>query len=114
MNSNCNNSLPKGVEVPSFPAQFKITLFLAIFFFIPGLYFKNFFTLSVFASVICIGIISYNKEFKTIYYTRRAISKYKCEKYKDCFNLCKKALKLTDNYSYAFLLMSSSTKKGKF
>lgn len=114
MNTKATNDLPKDVEKPQFPNQLIFSSIAAVVLFIGGYLYTPLFSASVVFLVISIGVIVYNKRFKAIYYTRRAISKYKSGNYKESFKLCRRALKYENSYDPAFNLMSWSKKKGKF
>ena len=113
MSKKSNITLPKEVELPQYPNQLKLTGIAALISLILGLFYPIIFSGTVAFLVIAVGIITHNTKFKAVYYSRRAISKYKSEKYKECFKLCKKALKYDNTLSSTHDLMSLSIKKGR-
>jgi hypothetical protein len=113
MSKKSKTTLHKEIELPQYPNQLKITGMAALISFIGGLFYPIIFAGTAAFLVIAVGIITYNAKFKAVYYSRRAISKYNSEKYKECFKLCKKALKYDNNLSSTHDLMSLSIKRGK-
>lgn len=113
MSKRSKTTLPKEVKLPQYPNELKIAGIAALISLIGGLFYPIIFAATAAFLVIAVGIITYNTKFKAVYYSRSAISKYESQKYKECFNLCKKALKYDNTLSSTHDLMSLSIKKGK-
>lgn len=113
MSKKLNTTFSKEVELPQYPNQLKLIGIAALISLIGGIFYPLLFAGTAAFLVIAVGIITYNTKFKAVYYSRRAISKYNSEKYKECFKLCKKALKYDNTLSSTHDLMSLSIKKGK-